>query len=240
MSSVTSPTRSRVKRAALVLSAVLFATTLAIGGGLAANAAPSILSAPTATANSKVTVTVTGFTPNESLTFNFDSTPISTDSADGTGAFTGPLYIPDGATVGTHIINVVGGPSPTQSASIDIVAQPTASPAAPTVTASVFGTTGVTITFSGFTAGDTVQLGGGTPGGFGGEIGTPVTVDGSGSVSYTARPSDFSSTVAVPGVYVIGGTNAAGNINSQAATITVVADPAAPATPVKTTARFAG
>lgn len=237
MSLVTSPTRSRFKRAALVLSAGLFATTLAIGGGLAANAAPSILSAPTATANGQVTVTVSGFAASESLTINLDTTKLSDEVADGTGAFTGQVYIPDTTTVGSHTISVVG--TTTQSEAITIVAQPTASPLTPTVTASAFATTGVTITFSGFTAGESVQLGGGTAGS-GGPIGTPLTADGSGSVSFTAHASDFGSTAAQPGEHFLMASNVAGNITAQVATITVVADPAAPATPVKARASFTG
>jgi hypothetical protein len=238
MSLLTSPTRtSRFKRAALVLSAGLFATTLAIGGGLAASAAPSILSAPTATTNGQVTVTVTGFVPSESLTINLDTTKLSDEVADSTGAFTGPVYIPDTATTGSHTISVVG--TTTQSESITIVAQPTVSPAAPTLTVSAFGTTGVTATFSGFTPGDSVQFVYGT-GGFGSGLGTPVTVDASGVVSATLRSSDIGPGAAVPGTYFLFAGNVDGNIAAQVATITVVSDPAAPATPVKARANFAG
>jgi hypothetical protein len=241
MSLATSPTRSnrsRFKRTALVLSAGLFATTLAIGGGLAASAAPSILSAPTATPNGHVTVTVSGFAASESLTINLDTTKLSDEVADGTGAFTGQVYIPDNTTVGAHTISVVE--TTTQSESIDIVAQPTVSPAAPTITVSAFGTTGVTAAFSGFTPGDSVQSGYGT-GGFGGGFGAPVTVDASGVVSATLRSSDIGSGVAAtPGTYFLYVSNVAGNILAQVANITVVADPAAPATPVKARANFAG
>ena len=238
MSLVTSPTRSRFKRAALVLSAGLFATTLAIGGGLAASAAPSLLSASTASANGYVTVTVAGFAPSEALTFNFDSTEIHKDFADGTGAFTGPLYLPEDATVGAHTINIVGTTSPAQSEPLEIVAQPTVSPATAKVTVSAFGTTGVTLTFSGFTAGESVQLGGGT-GNSGGGIGAAVTVGASGDVTYKVRSSDFGSGTALPGLYYVSGGTVAGNISAKVATITVVAD-AAPAKPVKARASFTG
>jgi hypothetical protein len=242
MSLVTSPTRSnrsRFKRTAFVRSAGLFATTLAVGGGLAASAAPATLSASTATANGHVTITVDGFAPNESLTFDLDSTVLDNKLADGTGAFTGALYIPEDATVGTHTINILGTVSPAQSATINIVAQPTVSPAAPTITVSAWGTTGVTAAFSGFTPGESVQLGYATEG-FGNGFGAPVTIDASGVVSATLRSSDIGTEAAAPGKYFLFASNVAGNIVAQVANITVVADPAAPATPVKSTARFAG
>jgi hypothetical protein len=242
MSLATSPTRSnrsRFKRTALVLSAGLFATTLAIGGGLAASAAPATLSASTATANGHVTITVDGFAPNESLTFDLDSTVLDNKLADGTGAFTGALYIPEDATVGTHTINILGTVSPAQSATINIVAQPTVSPAAPTITVSAWGTTGVTAAFSGFTPGESVQLGYATEG-FGNGFGAPVTMDASGVVSATLRSSDIGTEAAAPGKYFLFASNVAGNIVAQVANITVVADPAAPATPVKARANFAG
>lgn len=241
MSLTTSPTRSRFKRAALVLSAGLFATTLAIGGGLAANAAPGATvtaNATTATVNGQVTLSVAGFDADEFLTINFDSTFDASGNAKADGTYEYTLFVPVDATIGNHSVSVVGDTSGTYTLPLEVVAQPTVSPAAPTVTASVFGTTGVTITFSGFTAGESVQLGGGTAGS-GGEIGTPVTADSSGAVVYTARTSDFVTGVAAPGQYFLVASNVAGNILAQATTITVVAD-AAPATPVKARANFAG
>ena len=44
----------------------------------------------------------------------------------------------------------------------------------------------------------------------------------------------------MPGKYFLYASNVAGNIVAQVANITVVADPAAPATPVKARANFAG
>ena len=243
MSLLTSPTRtSRFKRTALVLSAGLFATTLAIGGGLAANAAPGATvtaNATTATVNGHVTLNVVGFDAAEFVTISFDSTFITSGNAEADGTYENMLFVPEDATIGNHSVTVVGATSGTYNLPLEVVAQPTVSPAAPTVTASAFGTTGVTITFSGFTAGESVQLGGGTAG-MGGAIGTPVTADGSGAVVYTARASDFVAGAAAPGEYFLVASNVAGNITSGVATITVVADPAAPATPVKARASFAG
>lgn len=242
MSLVTLPTRSRVKRAALVLSAGLFATTLAIGGGLAANAAPGATvtaNATTATVNGLVTLNVAGFDAAEVLNISFDSTPIKADNAAADGTYTYMLSVPEDATIGNHSVTVVGDTSGTYTLPLEVVAQPTVSPAAPTITVSAFGTTGVTAAFSGFTPGDSVQVGYGT-GGMGGEVGTPVTVDASGVVSATLRSSDIGSGAAAPGNYFLFAGNVAGNIVAQVANITVVADPAAPATPVKARASFAG
>jgi hypothetical protein len=242
MSLTTSPARSRFKRAALVLSAGLFATTLAIGGGLAANAAPvapsATLSAATATINGHVTLNVLGFDANEYMTISFDSTFVHSGNADANGAYTNMEFVPAEATIGNHAFTIVGDTSGTFTLPLEVVAQPTASPVTATVTASTFATTGVTITFSGFTAGESVSIGGGT-GGMGGPIET-VTANSNGSVVYTARASTFGTGAGAPGEYFLLAETAAGNITGLATTITVVADPAAPATPVKARASFAG
>lgn len=243
MSLLTSPNRSRVKRAALVLSAGLLATTLAIGGGLAASAAPGATvtaNATTATVNGLVTLNVAGFDAAEFVTVSFDSTFVTSGNAAADGTYTYMLSVPEDATIGNHSVTVVGGAtSGTYTLPLEVVAQPTASPATVTVTASVFGTTGVKVDFSGFTPGDSVQFGAGT-GSMGGEVGTPVTVGASGVVSYTLRASDFGSSTAAPGVYGVSASTVTNNVWSEASMITVVADPAAPATPVKARASFAG
>ena len=118
-----------------------------------------------------MTITVDGFAPNESLTFNLDSTSRQQTRRWHWRLRRGAVY-PEDATVGTHPINIVGTVSPAQSAAIDIVAQPTVSPAAPTVTVSAWGTTGVTAAFSGFTPGEIVQVGYATEG-CGDDFGNP-------------------------------------------------------------------
>jgi hypothetical protein len=243
MSLLTSPTRtSRFKRAALVLSAGLFATTLAIGGGFAANAAPGATvtaNATTATVNGHVTLNAVGFDAAEFVTISFDSTFVTSGNAEADGTYENMLFVPEDATIGNHSATVVGDTSGTFTLPVEVVAPPTVSPATATVTASVFGTTGVKVDFSGFTVGDSVQFSAGG-GGMGGPVGTPVTVGANGIVSYTLRASDVGTGAVVPGVYGVGATTVAGNIWSQPSSITVVADPAAPATPVKARASFTG
>lgn len=234
-----SPKKVRLTRAALILSAGLFATTLAIGASAASAAAP-MLDPATASVGGIVTLNVSGFTPAERLTVELDSVNLSNEDADSSGALAGSVYVPDGTALGTHTVTVTGQTSGTvESDTLTVVAQPTVSPATASVTASAWGTTGVKVTFTGFTAGESVQLGGGTAGS-GGALGAPVTADTNGVVSYTVHASDFSAGAALPGEYLVMATNATGNLLAQTATITVVADPAAPATPVRSTARFTG
>ena len=243
--STRSASRSRVKRSALILATALFATTLALGGGLAASAAPpapsATLSATTATANGEVTLTIAGFAATERLTINFDSTNVSTVHADNDGGYTGSLYVPTDTTTGIHTVSVVGTTTATQTASITIVPRPTASPATATVTASTFATTGVTASFAGFTVGDSVQVYHATTL-WADYSGVPVTVGASGVVSYTLLASEFGSGTVWPGEYFLYARTVDGTIAAQLTTITVVADPApaAPATPVKVRANFAG
>jgi sugar lactone lactonase YvrE len=61
------------------------------------------------TAGSTFTVAGTSFKPNETVTVDFDGTPIGTTSADATAAFSADFQVPADATVGTtHYVQAVG------------------------------------------------------------------------------------------------------------------------------------
>ena len=54
-----------------------------------------------------VRITGKGFGANQNILINFDTTPVGTNLADGTGAFTIQIQIPNTATPGNHIIQAI-------------------------------------------------------------------------------------------------------------------------------------
>lgn len=235
----------------VLVSVGLAAAALVFGGSLAANAvtAPTVsLNVSTATAYGDLEVTADGFPPNEALKFAVDSTDPTSATADAQGHLVETVYVPEGSATGAHKVNVSGTTTPEQSAAFTVVASPTASLGASTVTFSQFNGTGTTATVTGFTAGDKVQFGYGT-GGSGGAFGDPVTVgaDGVATISVTSQ-AVFGSATVEPRIIYISANNATDNIRSGQVTLTIVANPAAtpapapaaPAVPVKGSVSFTG
>jgi hypothetical protein len=212
---------------------------LAVSGGLAANAAPGAVlttNATTASQGGFVTVSSTGFLANEAVDVKLDAVALDSGNATAAGDFSLDVSIPDATTVGVHTLTATAV-SGTSTATITVAAQPAVTPATASISATAFGTTGVTVTFSGFTPGDSVQFGGGTGGSGGSFAAAPVTVGAGGTVSYTTTYSDFATGAAVPGVYFVSAATANGAFSSAFATITVAADAA---TPVTGNAHFTG
>lgn len=222
------------------MSAGVFAVALAVSGGLAASAAPGpVLTTNVATASQGgfVTVSSTGFAANEAVDVKLDGVVLDSGTATAAGDFSLFVVIPDTATIAAHALTATAV-SGTSTGSINVAAQPTVTPATASISASAFGTTGVQLTFSGFTPGASVVFGGGTANQGGGVFsGAPVTVGAGGTVSYTTTFSDFGTGAAVPDTYYVNAQTIDGAFFSQAAAITVGADPA---TPVKGNARFTG
>jgi hypothetical protein len=250
-----------LRRSARIVAAGLFAAALTLGGTVAAQAAAGTtvtLSASTATANGQLTLTADGYLPGEPLTLTLDSSPVQTYAAsgytqgvaDGSGRYVATVYLPGAVTVGAHTLFVAGTMSAMTStpmgAPITIVPQPTSLVTPATVGLTAYLSKGVTVTFSGFTPGDTVSFGLGDQGS-GGPVGSSVTVGASGTATLSYVPTagaQYSS----PGTYTFSAGTAAGSRVAQPATLTVTADPvvapvapvAAPAAPVKQTASFTG
>lgn len=241
----------------MILSAGLVAGALALGGTVAANAAPSPAvssSATTATANGQLTLTVDNFQPNEHLTVTFDSSALTTftdapftqDVADGSGHYVTTAYLPSTATAGAHTITVTGTSTAAISTPITIVAHPTSAVTPSSVALSAYLSKGVTATFTGFAPGATVSFGISSPG-TGDQAGPDVLVGPSGTATITYKPTagaQFSSA----GTYMLSAFTGGGSIVAQPAVFTVTPDAvvapaapvAAPAAPVKNTASFTG
>lgn len=259
MSSTPTSTRLTAKRSGLIISAGLLAGALALGGTVAANAAsPATVtsSSSTATANAQLTVTADGFAPNESLALTLDGStaldtyaaaPFTTNFADASGHYVATAYLPRTLALGAHTITVTGVTTGAVSTPVTIVASPSGSVTPATVALSAYLSKGVTVTFSGFTPGDTVTFGLGDQGS-GGTVGSPVTVGASGVATLTYMPTAGAHFSTV-GTYTFGASAGDGSIVAQFATLTVTADPstpapaapvAAPAVPVKQAASFTG
>jgi hypothetical protein len=232
----------------MLVSAGLIAAALAVGGPLAANAAnvPSIsLNTSTATVDGNILVTADGFQPGETLTFSFDSSEQVTNVANGDGHFAEYLYVPKGVTPGTHAVHVTGTDSAEQTADINIIAWPTVTLSASTVTISQINGTGITATATGFSPGESVQFGYGTEN-QGSEFGDVVVADddGAATISVTSQALFGASTTGARSLFITAG-NVVGSVRSTVATLDIVADaspsaPAAPAVPVKANASFTG
>lgn len=259
MSSASStPSRFNLRRSALIVSAGLFAGALALGGTVAANAATATVttSSSTATANGQLDVTANGFAANEPLTVTLDGStalntyaaaPYTKDVADASGNYVATAYLPSSLSLGAHTITVTGATTGAVAAPITVVASPTSSVTPATVALSAYLSKGVTVTFTGFTPGDTVTFSLGDQGS-GGTVGSPVTVGASGVATLTYVPTAGAHYSTV-GTYTFGASAGNGSIVAQFATLTVTADPAAatptapvaaPAAPVKQTASFTG
>lgn len=179
---------------------------------------------------------VSGFAPNEQLTFTIDGTDvtdelvITTTEADGSiSQVLGNVRLPgaSGGTVGTHTLTATGATGDSASVTLTVIPSPTPTPAAVTRTVAQMRSTGVTVRFDGFLPGETVQVGmasqvNGSP------CGASLTADATGSVTATcvwnpAYVARFGQTPG-PGSYVVGANNSIYTIYSDSADVTVVAD----------------
>ncbi|MCX7520903.1 hypothetical protein OSC27_01280 [Microbacterium sp. STN6] len=262
MPHATSPKTSsgwRRKRPAIFLSAGLVAAMLAIGAPLAANAAPS---SATITLNvSKVTawgqfsvVSGGGFGPGDALSFTLDGIDVTNQlvnpTADGSGDITssfGTLHFPNGGSIGSHTLVVTDTSDTTLTASstIEVVADLTPTPATATRTLAQMASSGVAVSFSGFTAGAMVNVGMFNSALDGG-LCDSVAADSNGVVAVTcvwdAAFAALHGGAVKAGEYTIGANTVDTSMFSSSVIVTVgdPATPAAPAVPVKSTASFTG
>lgn len=257
----------------MFVTAGLVAAALAVGGPLVANAVPAptiTLSATTASPYGQFTATSgAGFSAGAPLTFLLDGTNVSNQlvgplQADATGSFSAPFgwqhfTTPGGGSLGKHTLLVTDGVTHlSASADITVVATPTPTPAQARLTVSQITGPGLKVTFSGFTPGDSVDVGMyNRDSGFGGTCAT-VTADVGGvataicnwNAAYVTHFKLGNGIAPGPGVYGLGANNATYSIYSAEMTVTVgdpiVAKPAAPAThaapatPVRGPATFTG
>jgi hypothetical protein len=188
---------------------------------------------------------VSGFAPNDALTFALDGTDVTNQlvvtTTEADGSITqqlGNLHFPgaSGGSVGSHTLTVTDTGGDTASVALTVIPSPVPTPARLTRTVSQMRSTGVTVRFDGFLPGDTVTVGmasqvNGSP------CGSPRTADASGSVTTTcvwdaAYVARFGQTPAADS-YVVGANNSIFTIYSDSAAVTVVADAVVtpPATP---------
>ena len=166
MSHVSSSPRSVGKRSAALLAAGLVVVSLASVSAVSAQAsAATLTSTPsTATAGGFVVLDAVGFTPGDALSFEFDGAALTTspvvgsdEAADADGDYTGDASIPDDAALGVHTISVTDASgSGVATTTITVVPQPTATVSPWSISLSDYLANGVTVTFSGFTPGETV------------------------------------------------------------------------------------
>jgi hypothetical protein len=214
------------------------AAALALAAPLAADAAaPAATVTPAAaTPTGYVELSATGLAPNEAVTVTFDSAAASDyvlnngvqDQTDASGAYDTQVYVPGNATLGSHTITVTGtGPTDSASATVNVVAPPTATVSAPSIALSAYLRTGETATFTGFAPNSTIQAGIGGPG-YGNGLGS-FTVNGNGVVTVPFVPTAGNGFTTV-GTYQISAISADQSIVSRV-TFTVTADPVAPVVP---------
>lgn len=254
--------RTRLGRRGLLVSAAVAAFALAFSSAVAADAAgvpTATVNTNTATARGQVTLTLANYQPSESLTVTLDGSPAQTypnpgyaqNTTDASGSYSAAVYFPSSITTGAHILSVAGSASAMTSTPtpipITIVPQPTGSVTPSTVVVSAYQSTGVTVTFSGFTPGTSVVFGVGNQSS-GGPIGNPVTADATGTATIHYVPT-VGSPYSTAGTYTLSAYGSAGSYAAKQLTLIVTADPApaappapvaAPATPVKQTASFTG
>lgn len=242
-STVSSSVRPRRRGPLLVASAGALLAVAVVAAPVAASAAPAATISVIGTTMSPYGALqvdgVSGFTPNEALTFTIDGTDVTDElvvtTTESTGDITqvlGNLRLPDAAqSVGTHTLTATdASTSHTASVVLTVIPSPVPTPATVTRTVSQMKTTGVRVRFDGFLPGETVEFGmasqvNGSP------CGAPVTADTSGSVTATctwnaAYVARFGGTPA-PGSYIVGANNSIYTIYSDVAAVDVVADPVA-------------
>lgn len=230
----------------MLLSAALIAAGLAVAAPMAANAADPTsisLSATEVSTNGSFTVTATGFAADEALTLSLDSTDMNSDAvADADGAAELYGYVSPKTTLGVHEVTVTGVTTGPVSAELTVVAGPTLTLSASTVTLSQLNGAGLTATAKGFEPGETVAFGAGT-GNSGGPLGEPVTADEDGvaTIAVTSQ-SLFGGPVTEARTLYISASNADNSFSTGSATLEIVADAATatPAVPVKAAASFTG
>jgi hypothetical protein len=254
-SASTRPARSSRRRPAAFLAAGVAAAALVIAAPLAAQAAPSATltsNVSIASGNGYVTLTATGFQPEEDLTVTLDGSTVSDyvegsgvkDVADSTGAYVTDVYIPGGTALGSHTLAISGGVTGAASTPLTVVANPTASVTPASVQLSAYQSAGVTATFTGFPGGAAVEFHIASSG-MGDGIGTG-TADSTGVATVHFVPAAGSGFAGV-GTYAIGANTTDDSITSNVqftVTANAVVAPAAPvadpATPVTRAASFTG
>lgn len=259
-SPASAPSRARRRRPALLTAAFLLVAGVGLAAPLTASAAPAAsvdVIGTTMSPYGALQVTgVTGFTPDEALTFLLDGVDVTNQlvvtTTESTGDITqvlGNLHFTTdgGGSVGSHTLTATdASASQTASVSLTVIPSPVPSPATITRTVAQMRSTGVTVRFDGFLPGETVTVGmasqvNGSP------CGAPLVADATGSVTATcvwdaAYAQRFGSTPAA-GEYIVGANNAIFTIYSDAAQVVVAAPtppPAAPAVPVEDDATFTG
>ncbi|MFF7682700.1 hypothetical protein ACFZA2_08030 [Microbacterium sp. NPDC007973] len=238
MSKTSSPRREAAKRSSALLATGLVVTALALGGAASAQASSaSLTSSPaTATAGGSVLLDAQGFTPGDALSFELDGTALSTsplvgkdESADANGDYSGDALIPEDATLGTHTISVTdASSSDVASTTITVVAQPTASVTPSTVALADYLADGVTVTYSGFTPGETVGFAIGDAAS-GIRISPDAVADAAGSVTVHWVPQAGGS-YSTEGTYEVIAASTDLSIVAQRVSFTVTADAASDAT----------
>jgi hypothetical protein len=222
----------------------LLLAVLGVGAAVTANAVPAATITVIGTTMSPYGAlqvnAVSGFAPNEALTFRLDGTDVTDQlvvtTTDSTGSITvelGNLHFPtpSGGSVGSHTLTATdASASHTASVALQVIPSPVPTPATVTRTLSQMTTTGVRVRFDGFLPGETITFGMANQVS-GSECGAPVTADASGSATATcvwnaAYVARFGRTP-VASSYTIGGNNSIYTIYSDGAIVDVVADPVA-------------
>lgn len=258
MSIQSSSSRSVLRRSAAVVATGLIAAAAALGGAAVAQAASGTVtpSTTTVTPGGFVTLTVEGFSPEETLSFTLDdTTPLRTyadnggaESTDANGDYVGNATLPRDAAVGSHSISVTDSSgSNTASTVVTVVPQPTSSVTPSSLALSDYLTNGVTATFSGFEPGATVSLGIANEGS-GDKVGSDAVAGPTGDVTFRYVPQAGGNYANV-GSYRLTAASRDFSFVSEPAEFTVTADQAStaapapvagPATPVKRAATFTG
>jgi hypothetical protein len=244
----------RMRRPALLCAAAISVAALAAGASGTASAAP----APQVTVNSTTltplgalnVASVSGFGPNDALTFTIDGVNVTNElvstTTDSTGAITTPLgnlRLPgaNGGSVGTHTLTVADATAKLQaSVTLHVVPSPTPTPTTVQRTVSQMGTMGVTVTFTGFTPGDGVIIGMANQVN-GAQCGATViaTADGTATgtcvwdASYLAQFGRVGSSPSA-GAFIIGANNTLYTMYSTFTNVTVTPNAVAPTPPPAT------
>lgn len=238
----------RMGRPALLAAAALSIAALTTGAPVSAFALPApqiTLNATTMSPYGALNVmSVSGFGPNDALTFRIDGVDVTNElvstTTDATGAITTPLgnlRFPgaNGGSVGTHTLTVTDASANLQTtASLLVVPSPTPTPTAAQRTVSQMRTVGVTVRFSGFTPGDSVIIGMANQVN-GAQCGATVIATASGTATgtcvwdaaYLAQFGRFGSSPSA-GAFIIGANNTIYTMYAAPATVTVTPNPVTP------------
>lgn len=245
----------RTRRPVLLAAAVLCVAALTTGTPLSASALPGPQVTVNATTMSPYgalnVMSVSGFGPNDALTFTIDGVDVTNElvntTTDATGAITtslGNLRLPgaNGGSVGTHTLTVTDPSANLQAtASLLVVPSPTPTPTVAQRTLSQMTTVGVTVRFSGFTPGDSVIIGMANQVN-GAQCGPTVIATASGTATGTcvwdaAYLAQFGRSGSTPsaGAFIIGANNTIYTMYAAPATVAVTPNPVTPTPPPATT-----